>query len=63
MFNNKKNICNRRYRIPWQKVYKDNSFKWKPEKIIVYSRDELKFEMQKYWPTTASFNPLFHWRH
>jgi UDP-N-acetylglucosamine 4,6-dehydratase/5-epimerase len=30
--------------------------KYKPEKIIVYSRDELKqFEMQKYWPDDGNF--------
>ena len=28
--------------------------KYKPEKIIVYSRDELKqYEMQQYWPDTS----------
>ena len=27
---------------------------YKPEKVIVFSRDELKqFEMQQYWPDTA----------
>ena len=56
MFNNKRIFVTGGTGSFGKKFIKTILSNWKPEKIIVYSRDELKqFEMQKYWPDNGKF--------